>query len=81
MCGMDRPIPAISRFTPRPMSARVIRRGNCGGAIKALLQRGNAHLVVVLDSKYVYKKIVERLPRWWPYGWRNSSREVGHNDL
>ena len=31
MCGMDRPIPAISRFTSRSMSARVIRRGTAGG--------------------------------------------------
>ena len=41
--------------------------------LHALLQQGTACLVVVLDSEYVYKGIVEWLLRWKRHGWRNSS--------
>ena len=57
-----------------------MQRGTAGGNI-GTVARGNTRLVVVLDSTYVCKGIVERLLRWRHHGWRNSSREVGHRDL
>ena len=38
-------------------------------------------MVVVLDSEYVYKGVVEWSPKWRRHAWRCSTGEVGHRDL
>ena len=38
-------------------------------------------MVVVIDSKYVYKGIMGWSPKWQRHRWRTSSGEVGHRDL
>ena len=59
-----------------------VGRGELRGVLHALLQRKpGERLVVVLDSLYVYKGIMEWSPKWRRHGWRTSSGEVGHRDL
>ena len=59
-----------------------VSRGELRGVLHALLHRSpGERLVVVLDSEYVYKGIVEWSPKWRRHGWRTTGREVGHRDL
>ena len=48
----------------------------------ALLHRKpGERLVVVLNSLYIYRGIVDWSPKWQRHGWRTSTGEVGHRDL
>ena len=59
-----------------------VSRGELRGVLHALLHRSpGERLVVVLDSEYVYKGIVEWSPKWRRHEWRTTGREVGHRDL
>ena len=35
-------------------------------------------MVVVLDSEYVFKGIMERSIKWHQHGWRVKSKDIGH---
>ena len=59
-----------------------VSRGELRGVLHAILQRRPGELlIVVLDSEYVYKGIMEWLPKWQRHGWRAAGVEVGHRDL
>ena len=59
-----------------------VSRGELQGVLHAILQRRpGEQLVVVLDSEYVYKGIMEWSAKWRRHGWRTASGEVGHRDL
>ena len=68
---------------PIPESERQsVSRGELRGVLHAILQRWQGErLIVVPDSEYVYKGIMEWLPKWRRHGWRAASGEVGHRDL
>ena len=55
---------------------------NVGSPVYALMsKRVREKTVVVLDSKYVFKRITEWSQKWHRHGWRVNSREIGHRDL
>ena len=59
-----------------------VRRGELRRVVHALLHRSRGErLVVVLDSQYVYRGIVEWSVKWRQHWWRTTSGEVGHGDL
>ena len=59
-----------------------VRRGELQGVPHALLQRQESEtLVIIMDSEYVYKGIVEWSPKWWRQGWHCSTGDVRHHDL
>ena len=59
-----------------------ISRGELRGVLRALQdRRPGERMVVVLDSEYVYKGVVEWSPKWRRHAWRCSTGEVGHRDL
>ena len=59
-----------------------VSRGGLRGVLHAILQRRpGERLVVVLDSEYAYKGIMEWSAKWRRHGWRTASGEVGHRDL
>ena len=74
---------ARNHAAPIPESERQsVSRGELRGVIHAILQRRQGErLVVVLDSEYVYKDIMEWSAKWRRHGWRTASGEVGHRDL
>ena len=59
-----------------------ISRGELRGVLHAMLSRATGErMVVVVDSKYVFKAITVWTEKWKRHGWRTSSGEVGHRDL
>ena len=46
-----------------------------------LHRRPGERMVVVMDSEYVVKGIMEWSPKWRRHGWRASGGVVGHKDL
>ena len=68
---------------PIPESERQsVSKGKLRGVLNAIVQRRRAErLVVVLDSEYVYKGIMEWSAKRRRHGWRMASGEVGHRDL
>ena len=59
-----------------------ISRAELRGVRHALLHRRlGERVVVVMDSEYVYKGIVEWSLKWRRHVWECSTREVGHADL
>ena len=74
---------ARNHAAPIPESERQsVSRGELRGVLHAILQRRQGEqLVVVLDSEYVYKGIMEWSAKWRRHGWRTASGEVGHRDL
>ena len=56
--------------------------GELRGVPHALLQcKPGEPLVVVLDSLYVYRGIVDWSPKWRCHGWRTLGGELGHRHL
>ena len=59
-----------------------ISRGELQGLPHAMLGGVQGeHMVVVLESEYVYKGITIWSNNWHRYWWKISSGEVGHRDL
>ena len=59
------------------MSCRELR-----GLLHAVLHRKTGErLIVILDSLYVYRGIVEWSPKWCRHGWHSSNGGVGHMDV
>ena len=59
-----------------------VSRGELRGVLHAILQRKpGERMVVVIDSEYVFKGIMEWSPKWRRHGWHASMGEVGHRDL
>ena len=44
-------------------------------------RRGAKHIIIILDSEYVYKGITELSIKWARHGGRARDREIGHTDL
>ena len=76
----------FAKGSERNFSAQVLTherqsmgRGELRGVLQALQARGAGEkMVVVLDSEYVYKGIIEWCSRWQHHGWRVKNRDVGH---
>ena len=68
---------------PIPESERQsVSRGELRQVLHVILpRRRGERLVVLLDSEYVYKGIMEWSAKWRRHGWRTASGEVGHRDL
>ena len=66
----------------RNVGARVLM-WELRGVLYALPERpgGGGHMVVVLDSEYVFKGVIEWSPKWKRHSWRSKSTEIGHQDL
>ena len=59
-----------------------ISRGELRGVQHAMLSRAvGEHMVIVLDSEYVFKGITIWTEKWKRHGWTTSTGEVGHRDL
>ena len=57
-------------------------RAELRGVFRALCTcKPREHLVVVLDSEYVYKGMMARSPKWRCHSWWTASGEVAHKDL
>ena len=59
---------------PRGAQGRAVRPAGAAGG-------GGGHMVVVLDSEYVFKGVIEWSPKWKRHSWRSKSTEIGHQDL
>ena len=59
-----------------------ISRGELRGVLHAMFSRAvGEHMVIVLDSEYVFKGITIWMEKWKRHVWRTSTGEVGHRDL
>ena len=59
-----------------------VSRGELRGVLYALEQRrAKERMVVIVDSKYVFKGITEWSVKWHRHGWRVKSKDIGHRDL
>ena len=65
-----------------PSERQSVSRGGLRGVLHALQsQRPQERMVIVLDSEYVFKGIMEWSAKWRRHSWRTASGEVGHRDL
>ena len=66
----------------RPHKRQSVSRTDLRGILEALqLRQPDERMVIVLDSEYVYKGIMDCSPKWRRHRWQTASGEVGHRDL
>ena len=65
-----------------PHARQSVSRAELRGVLRVLqLLRPGERMVIVLDSEYVYKGIIDWSHKWRRHGWKTASGEVGHRDL